>query len=261
MTRPTFLFRVALTCAFAGTLGATESPAALGLDQFSAALYRELAIGDRDNMVFSPLSISSALSMALAGARGRTAAEMAKALRQPDADVRYYSDLAALLQQVAKSGNADGNQFLNANRLWLQKDFKILPDFRNTLQMAYGAPAIQADFAGDTERARVEINSWTERETHGKIRDLFGRGTLNERSRLVLSSVTWFLGKWEHAFHRSETRPEPFRLPSGTNEQADFMHQTGRFGYAETGAANCSKCGMPAAGLPSISSCPDKAPL
>jgi serpin B len=51
-----------------------------------------------------------------------------------------------------------------------------------------------------------------------------------------LSSATWFLGKWEYAFRRSDTRPEPFQLQAGVKEQVDFMHQTGRFGYAETAA-------------------------
>jgi serpin B len=172
----------------------------------------------------------------LAGARGQTADEIAKALGQAGVDARYHSELAALLGQIVKAGNADGNQFANANRLWLQKDFKILPDFGNTLRTAYGAPAVPVDFARDTESARAEINSWTERQTHGKVRNLFGPGTVNGRTRLVLSSATWFLGKWEHAFRRSDTRPEPFQLSGGDKEQVDFLHQTGRFGYAETTA-------------------------
>jgi serine protease inhibitor len=109
------LLRAALGWALAGTLGAADSAVAPGLNRFSSDLYHQLAAGDRGNLVFSPLSISIALSMAAAGARGQTAAEMAKALGQPGADRRYR--LAALLQQIAKSGNADGNQFLNANRL------------------------------------------------------------------------------------------------------------------------------------------------
>ena len=197
MNRTTFSLGAALASVLSGTLDATENAVASGLNGFSAALYTQLATGDRGNLVFSPLSISSALSMALAGARGQTAAEIAKALGQTGGVAQYHSELAALLGQIAKAGNANGNQFVNANRLWLQKNFKILPDFGNTLRMAYAAPAVQVDFAGAPERARAEINSWTERETHGKIRDLFGPGTLNGRTRLVLSSATWFLGKWE----------------------------------------------------------------
>ena len=117
MTRTPLLLRAALGWALAGTLGAADNALAPGLNRFSADLYHQLAAGDRGNLVFSPLSISIALSMASAGARGQTGAEMAKALGQPGSDLRYHSELAALLQQIAKSGNADGNQFLNANRL------------------------------------------------------------------------------------------------------------------------------------------------
>ncbi len=234
MTRTMFFLGAAFAVGLAGTPGAAESTAAPGLNRFSAALYNQLANEGRGNLVFSPLSISSVLSMALVGARGQTASEMAKVLGQAGAAERYHADFGRLIEQVAKSANANGNQFLNANRLWLQKDFKILPDFGNLLLKAYGAPAGEVDFARDPARAAIEINSWTAREAHGKIRDLFGPGTLNGRTRLVLSSATWFLGKWEHAFRRADTRSEPFRPLSGNTEQVDFMHQTGRFGYAET---------------------------
>src|SRR3954469_3993007 len=113
MTRTTSLLRTDLARALAGKLSAPKIAVAPGLNRFSAALYDQLAATDRGNLVYSPLSISSALSMALAGARGQTAAQIAKALGQPGADVQYHSELATLLEQIAKSGNADGNQLLN----------------------------------------------------------------------------------------------------------------------------------------------------
>jgi serpin B len=172
--------------------------------------------------------------MALAGARGQTAAEIAKVLGQPGADLRYHSELAALLERIARTGNADGIQFLNANRLWLNKSFKILPDFGNTLQETCGAPAVQLDFARDLEGCPCGNQLLDGTGPMGKFANLFGPGTLNGRTRLVLSSATWFLGKWEHAFRRADTWPEPFQLTGGGKEQVYFMHQTGRFGYAET---------------------------
>ena len=48
----------------AGDVRVTE-----GLNRFGTTCYRELARGD-GNLIFSPFSISSALSMTLAGARG-----------------------------------------------------------------------------------------------------------------------------------------------------------------------------------------------
>ena len=44
-----------------------------GMNQFATAAYARIAHG-ADNIIFSPFNISTALSMVLAGARGRTAA-------------------------------------------------------------------------------------------------------------------------------------------------------------------------------------------
>jgi serine protease inhibitor len=140
------------------------------------------------------------------------------------------------MEQILKAANGGGNQLLSANRLWVQQDFNTLAQFRDTLQNVYQAPAAKVDFERNLESARAEINSWTDEHTKGKIRELFASGTLDNRTRLVLSSAVYFYGKWEHAFQRTETRPEPFTLSSGAAAQADFMHQTGKFGYAETPA-------------------------
>jgi serpin B len=223
-----------LLCGLAGPSRAADNAVARGLNRFSASIYEELAKGGEGNLVLSPFSISSALSMALAGARGQTAAEMSKVLGQANADPKYHAELAALAEQIATAANAGGNQLLNANGLWVQKDFGILPGFRDTLQNVYHAPPSQVNFRTDLERSRAEINAWTERHTQGKIRDLFGPGSLDGSTRLVLASAVYFLGKWERPFRRAETHPAPFTLPGGGTEQADFMNQTGRFGYAAT---------------------------
>ena len=49
-----------------------------GNNQFAIDHYKKLAETEKGNIVFSPYSISSALAMTYAGARGQTAEEMAK---------------------------------------------------------------------------------------------------------------------------------------------------------------------------------------
>jgi len=222
----------------AGRMNAAESAVVQGLDYFSASVYAQLAKGGAGNLVLSPFSIAGAMSMVLAGARGPTAAEIAKVLGQSQGqpDPKYHAELAALVDQIAKAANSGDNRLLNANGLWVQKGFHILPDFRDLLQNVYHAPPAQADFVGSLERSRGEINAWTERHTQGKIRELFAPGAITTRTRLVLASAIYFYGKWERTFRRTSTHPAPFTLASGGTVQADFMNQTGEFGYAATSA-------------------------
>ena len=190
--------------------------------RFATSAYRDLARG-QGNLILSPYSIGSALAMALEGARGRTAEEMRSVLDQ------FPTDLAAL----EKEANTGGNQLSTANGLWVQKGFPILPAFQKAMNGRFHAPAQLADFAGAPEKARAEINSWTDRNTKGKIRELFAAGSLNGTTRLVLTSAIYFYGKWQSAFKKEATAPAPFRLGSSGAIQADFMNQTGKFGYAE----------------------------
>jgi len=226
MFRPLFAFILA------PALLAADGPAG-GLNRFSSALYEQLARRGDKNLVLSPYSVASALSMALAGARGQTAEEIAKVLGQQGESPEYHAGFAAMAAAIAKSANSGANVFLDANRLWVQRDFEILPDFRERLASTYRAPAATLDFIRGAEAARREINSWTEGKTKGRIRDLFGPGAIDADTRLVLTSAVYFYGKWEHAFRPSETRPAPFTLPSGSKVQTDFMNRRGQYGYAE----------------------------
>jgi serpin B len=203
------------------------SPALIAADNsFASRLYEQLAKRDEKNLVFSPHSISNALAMALVGARGATTDEIAKVLGQHSVDTA----------SLATAANTNGNVFLDANRVWVQKDFPLLPDFLRTLESKYRAPAAIVDFVRNSDSARREINSWTERQTRGRIRDLFAPGALDPDTRLVLTSAVYFYGKWAHPFRPSDTKPAPFTLSTGGNVQTDFMNRTGRYAYAETPA-------------------------
>ena len=83
--------------------GRRGEQAAAADDAFGADLYRLLAAG-RGNVVFSPASVAAALQMALCGARGETAAQMAAALHlgSPDAATDGLRLLSGVLSAAAR---------------------------------------------------------------------------------------------------------------------------------------------------------------
>jgi serine protease inhibitor len=228
-----YFLSIPLLLGFAGMLNAEDRVVA-GMNSFAASSYRELA--GPDNLIVSPFSISTALSMVLDGARGGTATEISKVLGQHYPDRGYHAALAALVEELTKSGNIGANQLLSANGLWVQSGFRIQSDFENTIRQYYGAPVRGLDFLSNPNAARAAINSWTEQQTKGKIRELFGPGSLDGSTRLVLTSAIYFHGRWQAVFRTSETHPASFHLGAGGTVQASFMHQTGTFGYADTPA-------------------------
>lgn len=216
------------------TLAASEAPAVPGMNQFATACYRQLA-GGNGNLIFSPFSISSALSMALDGARGQTAAGMAAVLHRPNPAGDYDAALSELAAQLVQRGNTGGNQLRNANRLWVQSGLPLESAFQQRLETYYGTPPVPLDFASP-DAARAAINDWTSQHTNGKIPELFGPGSLDSRVRLILTSAIYFYGKWQQAFQTRDTHPEPFKLPAGNPVDIPFMHQTAGFAYTATPA-------------------------
>lgn len=216
---------------FAAALPAADSQIAPALNGFTLDSYKRLS-GNDGNLILSPFNIAAAISMTLAGARGKTAEEIRTVLHLRYAPA-YDVALGALLSDLKKAGNTGGNKLLTANALWLQKGFTILPEFQNALAKYHQAQPMSVDFAGAAESARSRINSWTEEQTKNRIKDLLPPGSLDARTRLVLTGAIYFFGKWQAPFLTSRTQPAPFALASGTTTQADFMNQTSHFGYAE----------------------------
>ena len=223
--------RLVLSIVLAAALPAADSHLVPAMNAFTTDAYKHLR--SEANLILSPFNIATALSMALAGARGQTANEIQSVLHL-HYDPTYDAALGALLAELTKAGNTGGNELLTANGLWVQKGFAIQPAFQSTLANNYQAPLTLVDFIANSEAARSQINGWTEEHTKQKIKNLLPSGSLDAQTRLVLTSAIYFYGKWHDPFVASRTQPAPFTLTSGATTEAKFMNQTSHFGYAET---------------------------
>lgn len=201
---------------------------------FAFNLYSSAASRE-GNLFLSPYSISSALAMTYAGARGATAQQMAEALRL-GAATNYVHPAFAEINKVLNEGGK-GYRLSVANALWAQKGFEFKRDFMAAAKKYYDAGADTVDFAGNTEAARLAINKWVERRTDNKIEELIKDGVLDSLTRLVLTNAIHFKGQWEHEFMPERTKNAPFQLAGGELVDVPFMRQVERFGYAETESA------------------------
>lgn len=202
-----------------------------GNNGFAFDLYARLRAGQPGNLFFSPYSISSALAMAYAGARGETAVQMAEGLRitlPPDTLHANYAQLGEILNL----DDAGGYRLRVANRLWGQAGYAFLPDYLRITRQFYGAEPAEVDFGLDPERARRRINAWVEDQTEDKIKDLIAPGTLQPRTRLVLTNAIYFKGAWTTPFEESATSDAPFFVTPQESTVTAMMHQTDAFRYA-----------------------------
>jgi serpin B len=205
---------------------------AQGNNEFAFDLYARLAKKD-GNVIFSPYSISGALAMTYAGARGATADEMEKTLHFPLKPERLHPAFADLSDRIVRSGKRRAGQLLVANSLWGQKGYPLRDDFLSITRDDYHAEMKEVDFQGDTEGARQAINRWVEEQTQNMIQELLKPRTLEDTSRLVLVNAIYFHSLWGTPFIADQTKEAPFHTTAGESVRVPMMHLRTDFQYYE----------------------------
>ncbi len=178
-------------------------------------------------LVLSPFSISEALSMTSAGARGSTAEQIDRALGFRLPLPRLAAAFNAQTQSLALA-DTSGAKLELANALFGQAGQRFRAPFLSILARDYGAGIHIADFSSPA--AVSEINRWVSDHTAGKIARLLSPGAVGSTTRLVLVDAVYLDAKWLIPFERSDTYPAAFHAPAGTI-RVPTMHQNGTFGY------------------------------
>jgi serpin B len=209
-----------------------------GNSVFAFNLYKLLS-KEEGNIFYSPYSISAALAMTYAGARGDTEKQMAGTLQFYLPQNQLHPTFNFLDQELASRGEGakgkDGEGFrLNiVNAIWGQKDYTFLVSFLDTLAENYGAGLRIVDFINETEPSRIIINDWASDETGGRIKDLIPQGAITQMTRLVLTNAIYFNAAWQYPFDEDATSPGIFYLLNGDEVTVPMMEQQESFSYAK----------------------------
>lgn len=184
---------------------------------FALDLYRRLAEVGEGNLFLSPQSISTAMAMVLAGARGETADEISRVLQLPGGTV----------------AGEDAYELTSANALWAAAELELSAAYVSLLHREFGATLEGVDFAHDTEGARRRINDWTDEATRHKIRELIPPGAISEETLLVLTNAIYMKALWALPFETYATREnEPFHTSGAqASSPVSMMAQQAYFPY------------------------------
>ena len=199
-----------------------------GNTEFALDLYGQLREA-KGNLFFSPYSISTALAMTYAGARGETEQQMARTLRFRRGQKQLhpaFASLQARLDTVQKKGNI---QLRIANALWPQERYAFLEAFLALMKECYGVQITPLDY-GNPETARTKINAWVEEKTASKIRDLIKPGILDPLTCLVLTNAIYFKGDWASQFDKTHTKDTAFWVAPTEKVEVPLMTLEQSFG-------------------------------
>jgi serpin B len=202
-----------------------------GNNQFALDMYRK--IGEQaGNKFFSPYSISTALGMTYAGAKGNTAKQMAEVLHFALENEHLHPAFGELIRQIQGTDKKRDFQLTTANSLWGNKeDLSLAAKFIRITQTDYQAGFRLMNFIGDPEGSRKTINDWVEDKTKNKIKELLQRGDIKSDTRLVLVNAIYFKASWMAQFDKKATKPEDFAVPGATGVKVPTMHLTQFYHY------------------------------
>jgi serpin B len=182
------------------------------------------------NLVFSPSTLASAVGMAYLGARGATAAAMARALHLPGA---AGTALAALLQarSAALGGLSGPGVTLSAsNQVWADPGLPPLRGFLNAMATGYGAGLAQAPFLTKPVTAASQVNNAISADTRGHISNLVTPAMVANVG-WVLTSALYLDARWADPFDANKTRSGTFTLADGKQASASYLNGDG-FSFA-----------------------------
>lgn len=199
-----------------------------GNNAFGLDLYQTLRSQD-GNLILSPFSVSLALAMTYAGARGDTETQMADVLNFGLQDQVHNAfnalDLALEETPIVFDKDQEPMQLSIANSVWAEQTFTFLPDFLDTLSVNYGAGIQLMDFINSPDPSRKIINQWVSDETKDKINNLLPENSITSDTKMVLVNAIYFKADWLSPFDANDTYDSSFKLLDGSEVTVPMMGQ------------------------------------
>jgi serpin B len=183
------------------------------------AAFRTLARSG-GNVVISPLSIGMTLAIALAGAAGETAEEIARALKCGARQPELFKANGDLMRQYRESSLTQTLTLRLANALVLtQHGACVAKSYRDLLANSFAAEIFEGDVA--------RVNRWVAEKTEGKIEH--AAGELPPDDIAVLVNAIYFKAPWEKVFNPASTHGGRFFLSAYDEIEAKTMDASGDY--------------------------------
>lgn len=190
------------------------------VNSFTYKTSSKFLIGNKDNIIYSPLSLYMPLTLLLTGANGNTEEEFRdllylKGITMTD---KYISTQNGNLMKRLYKNNEIGNIII-ANSLWLQSGYEFKDAFIKNATENFYASLHNIDFTD--ENAVKEIEKW-----FSEFNDS-GFSPLAYTKNTVLSIINTisFKDSWYDKFNAYETKSDKFYTESGQIVECDFMNK------------------------------------
>ena len=215
-----------------------------GNNNFAIDMYKLLKNEKKGNLFYSPYSISLIMAMVYAGAKDKTASQIADAMRYKLNQDNLHAAFNFLSKNLAsRTSNEDPFSLKIVNDIWAQKEYSFCEDYISTLSKYYDSSIKTLNFIISPEPSRKIINDYIYEQTCNLIKDLIPQGAITPLTRLVLTNAIYFKAQWQKAFDKKGTFEGPFKVDNTTEVSVPMMSNQSFFKYART--SGCQAIELP----------------
>jgi len=198
---------------------------------FALELYSKISATE-GNLCISPFSVSTALAMTFAGARGITEMQIKNVMHISLPQTEFHKVLSQLLEKINSLGQEKKAGLLLANSIYPHNKYTFLESFVTCLRENYEFNITPLDYH-KPEAARNFINQWVNEKTQEHISELIPMDALDDLTRLVMVNAIYFKGLWKKQFDKRMTTESPFWVLNDFAVKVSMMRQKSQFGYME----------------------------
>ncbi len=172
------------------------------------------------NLLFSPLSIASLLTVLYLGSSGETRLALGKVLQIEGLSNEEVSQAYALLKRSLQSETEFETGIFHS--IWIQKGQAFKPEFMSQVSEVYNAQFETGPMDSETEN---RINTWIREKTHNQINTIIPQNTLQSNSQFILLNTLYLRANWLYTFSHSLTYHDTFTTALGEQKKALFLHK------------------------------------
>lgn len=182
---------------------------------------QESARAHPGDIVISPLSVASVLTLLSQAANGTTFDQIQKGLNLYNIKAivaDQYNKLFGSLQQ--KNG---GPTLDMVNQIYVQQGHEINSHFSEIAKDKFSA-GIEALNFDKSESSAKSINDFVKSKTNQKIQEIVKSGDLNRDTEMVLLNAIYFKATWETKFQKNLTTKGTFYTSKNDSISVEYMN-------------------------------------
>lgn len=185
---------------------------------------------NKENVIYSPLSLNMALALVAEGANGQTKEQIDAFLQTDD----YSTECADYIKNI--SGKSLENGTVNvANAVFSDKTIKLNKDYIKHIKKKYSATADELDFR-DNAKTASKINDWCAKNTNNMIPSIVDEAAVNNsEDAAILTNAVYFESDWVTPFE-VDTFTEPFFNADDTESEIYYLYGEGNAYYENENA-------------------------